>query len=120
MKQLLLLAALACAAIPSLACGGDDDTDSDAAVVFDAADPDALGIDASAAMACEVLCSCMDDFCAQDLTECMTNCIGQSSATVSCRITHCGYAQAPGGGPIHCPHARGDDTPTTPADCLGQ
>lgn len=120
MKQLLLFAAISCASVLAFGCGGDDDTESDAAVVIDAA-PDASDVDASGTTACEVLCSCMDEYCSQAVQECMTDCMMQQSATISCRITHCGYAQSPGGGPIHCPHALGDENePTTPPDCIGQ
>lgn len=112
----LITLALAC----TLACGDDggDSGEIDAAATIDAATADAGQPDAQTSTACNTLCTCASTYCSRDMTECMNECAGLPASVTACRITHCGYAQQPGGAATHCPHAAGDTSdPTTPSEC---
>ena len=110
MKSLLLAVAVGVAA--GMACGGGGggvDAAIDATV--DAAEPDAM-VDR-----CRTLCLCTDEFCADDMDACMTQCAGLEDSVRECRIEHCGYAQTNPG--FHCPHALGDAlSPGVPPACI--
>jgi hypothetical protein len=110
----LVLTLLACA------CGGGDDGDD--AVTIDATVIDAPAPDA--ADRCSSLCECAVSLCVDfyptqfaDMATCMEDCSTLPEATKICRVEHCGYASAPGGAPVHCPHVAGDPDADAPM-CL--
>lgn len=114
-----VVASLALACV--LACGDDGHDHQhmiDAASAIDAGAIDAAAADASTANACTTLCTCASTYCSQTMQDCMTECAGLPASVRACRITHCGYAQQPGGASTHCPHVAGDlNDQTTPAEC---
>ena len=97
---LLIVAPFACD-------GGDDDDDTADATVsaVDGAAVDGANADAGPT-ACEILCSCTQATCGQDLTACLAECEGLAASARSCRTEHCGFAQTDA--TFHCPHAKGE------------
>ena len=112
----LITIALAC----TIACGDDGDGGSiDAAVSIDASSVDAEPPDANQNTVCNSLCTCATTYCGATMGDCLTECAALPASVAACRVTHCGYAQQPGGAATHCPHVEGDSTDqTTPAACI--
>jgi hypothetical protein len=118
-KPIILCLALLMALLG--ACKGNDHAPD--AAPPDAPLPDAAGPDGAVTEACDVLCDCLfNTICVNDVDgdhqQCLQDCAPLPASVKSCRITHCGYAEA-GLGQNHCLHALGDRSdPDTPAECV--
>jgi len=93
------------------ACGGET-APVDAAIIVPDAEPPDAEVDR-----CAMLCACTEEFCSDDLTQCMADCANLDVSVRECRIEHCGYAQT--NPSFHCPHALGDgNSPGVPPECV--